>query len=458
MLTNIMMLIIAFPFYLLIASIILFAIFKTRIIGNAGEYRTKQVLDTLDKNNYFIIHDLMIRTKNNITHQIDHVVISKYGIHVIETKQYNGYIVGNEYDKQWKMNKKYSINNPTHQNYGHVESLKEVLNMDDKYFYNIVCFPSNTKLRVKSSKVVNRDKLINKILSNNETIINNPEEIFNKLVSLNILDKKQRQDHIRYAKNVRYSKENKDNKNILLDGLKEQKNTTIKIFSGIITFYVVIGLLGIIVTPSSNQQTNVINNNITANQKEALQVLKNAYNNSKRDGFEIMHMSVCNEISGMLNNKLNCTNLPLEVNYEDEHEITIYKDFICYRIKLNEDKTKIESANYKYVAYDKTNCSGQTIGYLDWDPDNEFYIKIGGYDKIREMSLYAYNNNSFVTNYYDGLHIVERGGEQSKSTLYKMNIDMFYSAVTGKGYSIRMDNTNRENTNKMCESFYYMMK
>lgn len=38
-----------------------------------------------------MINDVMVKTKDNSTHQIDHVVISKYGIFAIETKQYNGY-------------------------------------------------------------------------------------------------------------------------------------------------------------------------------------------------------------------------------------------------------------------------------------------------------------------------------------------------------------------------------
>ena len=41
-----------------------------------------------------VLNNLLIET-NNATHQIDHVVISRYGIFSIETKQYNGYITGN---------------------------------------------------------------------------------------------------------------------------------------------------------------------------------------------------------------------------------------------------------------------------------------------------------------------------------------------------------------------------
>ena len=66
-------------------------------------------------NDYFIINDVMVKTRDNKTHQIDHIIVSKYGIFVIETKQYNGYIKGNEYDKRWLIkngNKNFYVNNP----------------------------------------------------------------------------------------------------------------------------------------------------------------------------------------------------------------------------------------------------------------------------------------------------------------------------------------------------------
>lgn len=65
----------------------------------------------------------MVKTSDNKTHQINHIIVSKYGIFVIETKQY---IKGNNFDKSWLIkngNKNFYVNNPLHQNYGHVKSL-----------------------------------------------------------------------------------------------------------------------------------------------------------------------------------------------------------------------------------------------------------------------------------------------------------------------------------------------
>ena len=190
--------------------IILFGVIYKKVVGKAGEFHVKNLLKKLPKNEYLVINDLMVKV-NSITHQIDHVVISSYGIFVIETKQYNGYITGNEYDKKWVQNKEYYINNPIHQNYGHVLALKEVLGLDISKFIPIVCIPSRATVRVKSkSHVLRYNNLNSTILSYQEKIIDNYKEIYDKLLKLNIVDKEERKKHVEYARKVKKEKEIKD--------------------------------------------------------------------------------------------------------------------------------------------------------------------------------------------------------------------------------------------------------
>ena len=173
---------------------------------------SKEAIQELKKlgKEYLIINDLMIRTEDKKTHQIDHVVISKYGIFVIETKQYDGYITGNDYDKKWCMkagkNKLY-INNPVHQNYGHIKALQEVLKLNEKNFISIICISGNAKLKIKSNKVVEVNDIIDKIKSYQNILIDNYEEIYNELRNINIADRKQRNKHNREIKKA--LKENK---------------------------------------------------------------------------------------------------------------------------------------------------------------------------------------------------------------------------------------------------------
>lgn len=194
---------------IMIILCILMEVYYKKFIGMAGEFWVKRELKKLS-DEYLIINDIMIKTKDGSTHQIDHVVISKYGIFVIETKQYNGYIKGNDYDKRWLIKngkKKIYVNNPLHQNYGHVKSLEEILNLPEEKFISLVCIPSRATVSVKSNNVTRIYDLIDKITSYKEDIIENPNEIYEIINNLNITDKVERKVHV---KNAREIKSNKD--------------------------------------------------------------------------------------------------------------------------------------------------------------------------------------------------------------------------------------------------------
>lgn len=74
--------------WIIVALDILLYVNYKKWIGKAGEFWVKKELKKLPKD-YFIINDVMVKTSDNKTHQIDHIIVSKYGIFVIETKQYN---------------------------------------------------------------------------------------------------------------------------------------------------------------------------------------------------------------------------------------------------------------------------------------------------------------------------------------------------------------------------------
>lgn len=189
------------------AIAIICAIFYKQIVGKAGEHHVRNELKKLPKDKYQIINDLMINV-NNVSHQIDHIVISCYGIFVIETKQYNGYIVGNEYDKKWKQNNKYYINNPIHQNYGHLKALEEILKLPEDKFIPIVCIPNTAKIKVTSNSLVLRlYELTSKILEFKNEQIDTPKDIYNKLFEMNITDPDPRKQHNKYASRVKKEKE-----------------------------------------------------------------------------------------------------------------------------------------------------------------------------------------------------------------------------------------------------------
>ncbi len=188
---------------ILLLGIISFIFYK-QIVGWFGEHWTKKALKKLPKDKYIIINNLFLMV-NNKTYQIDHVIISKYGIFCIETKQYNGFITGNKYDKYWVRHagkNKYYYLNPIRQNYGHIKALSELLTINDNDIYNLVCISSNAKLKVENDgELVNCYTITNKILSYDKEIISNPNEIYKILKNSNIKNKKMKKEHINNIQN-----------------------------------------------------------------------------------------------------------------------------------------------------------------------------------------------------------------------------------------------------------------
>ena len=67
--------------------------------GKRGEESISHLL-TLLPEEYTTLNDIVLRTEKGTT-QIDHVVVSKYGVFAIETKNYRGDIYGNDERNEW---------------------------------------------------------------------------------------------------------------------------------------------------------------------------------------------------------------------------------------------------------------------------------------------------------------------------------------------------------------------
>ena len=112
--------------------------------GEIGEYKIDIQLDQLPKDCRYL-SDLLIKNpkaKSGYS-QIDHVVITPYGIFVIETKNYQGTIYGGKDRKTWSVNGKFQMMNPFVQNYGHIKALASLI--DQKYHDLFISFVSFTK-------------------------------------------------------------------------------------------------------------------------------------------------------------------------------------------------------------------------------------------------------------------------------------------------------------------------
>lgn len=78
---------------------------------------------------YHLMNHITIQMKDGTT-QIDHILVSRFGVFVIETKNYTGWIFANAEQKYWTQvlfRLKFRFQNPIHQNFRHVRAVQDLL-------------------------------------------------------------------------------------------------------------------------------------------------------------------------------------------------------------------------------------------------------------------------------------------------------------------------------------------
>ena len=161
------------------------------------------LLSRISGEEYRVINDLLIQS-NGYSTQIDHVVISIYGIFVIETKYYDGCITGGESNEIWTQNiygNKYRLRNPLWQNQGHIRTLRRLLDENGKIpFYSIVAFSRQARLRVDSSLPVMYWQQVVPYIRQYSTPVMSESTmngIYRTLLEANVTDRAAKKKHIK---------------------------------------------------------------------------------------------------------------------------------------------------------------------------------------------------------------------------------------------------------------------
>jgi len=120
--------------------------------GARGESKVSTRLGlSLPSGSYEQFNDVTLPTARSST-QIDHIIVSPFGIFVIETKNYSGWVFGSANSKQWTQvlyKKKYQFLNPLRQNAHHVKAVTRFLALPDKYIFSVVVFVGSAKIKTK---------------------------------------------------------------------------------------------------------------------------------------------------------------------------------------------------------------------------------------------------------------------------------------------------------------------
>ena len=201
-----------------------------KVKGKIGEERIHNILLGLP-DEYYVFKDIILKSGYRTT-QIDHLVVSRYGIFAIETKNYRGEIIGNDNSQYWtqiivtdvtywkKWYKTYTyvtknkLYNPVKQSLGHVYALKKIAKeWPHLLFIPIVVFTDKADLSKVNSdyEVIYEDQLLETIQGYRTVFLSNTD--VQKIVErIKLKDYREIVSDSEHVRNVKYAKKEKEDK------------------------------------------------------------------------------------------------------------------------------------------------------------------------------------------------------------------------------------------------------
>lgn len=157
-------------------------VFKPFLKGKIGEFAVAAHVKLYLKGDYILLNDLTLPDIESGTTQIDHILLSPYGIFVIETKNYKGWIFGTERQKQWTQKiykQSFKFQNPIHQNYKHMKVLEKILAdiLDKEFIHTVIVFMPEAVFKTDMPSNVFRWSRLDRLCKNLQTIRNFTYEI-----------------------------------------------------------------------------------------------------------------------------------------------------------------------------------------------------------------------------------------------------------------------------------------
>ncbi|MFJ7667091.1 nuclease-related domain-containing protein [Lysinibacillus sp. NPDC097195] len=147
--------------------------------GKYGEYLTSRIIEKHALKSHKQLLNVYILKKNSQDWtEVDLLYIDRTGLYVIESKNYSGWIFGNEAQQQWtqtmKNNKKFKFYNPIRQNATHIRAIQKFLGLPDEIFHSVIVFSERCvlkKVEVKSENVyvLKRENLKRFIATRNQS-------------------------------------------------------------------------------------------------------------------------------------------------------------------------------------------------------------------------------------------------------------------------------------------------
>lgn len=169
-----------FLWYLIPLVVIGGLIKSPRFKGKVGEFLVNASARLfLDKSRYHLIKNVTLPTPDGTT-QVDHVLVSEFGVFVVETKNMKGWIFGSPHQRFWTQKifrSNHKFQNPLHQNYKHVKTLQALLGLGDHQLHSVVVFVGDNTFKTPMPDNVTRGLGYVRYIKSKQEAVLSPEQV-----------------------------------------------------------------------------------------------------------------------------------------------------------------------------------------------------------------------------------------------------------------------------------------
>lgn len=175
--------------------------------GMMSEWAIKYKMNKyMDHTTTLLLDDILLKTEDGTSTQIDYIIIAPSGIYVVEAKFCNGYTTGSRNDDKWKIKyygsgKTFYNQNPFNQNYKHIKAIESVLGIESEKLHNVVLYIGKKNKSPIKNLYFKTKFLMEAINSNKSVVIDDVEAVAKKIWDAQIdPSRKNKKAHVKALK------------------------------------------------------------------------------------------------------------------------------------------------------------------------------------------------------------------------------------------------------------------
>ena len=148
--------------------------------GKHAVRRTRKIAEALlDRETYRQLHDVMLETKDGPV-RIDHVIVSRFGVFVVEAMDMRGEILGRAFDPEWMQTdggERVKFQNPLRPNYNRKLALDALLRIGEHKIFSVISFTDRSRFQVEMPDNVTRGKDFVKYIKSKDAVLINDSQL-----------------------------------------------------------------------------------------------------------------------------------------------------------------------------------------------------------------------------------------------------------------------------------------